>query len=323
MTVLRVGTWNLYEYDRHDHRDPAAAQRYTQVAKVLTDLDVDVIAVQEVCGRGRAALEQLAKDAGMFCWYDPPFVDEDEYFRGRVAFAGTEPRPSDFHVGLLWNPARIRARVDGFRPFEGGGEFWHAAAVQEFRVDGLDRPLVVGSYHGTPFQQDARPDEARRIVSILTRPYGENRLAIIGGDWNSISADRVHRDGEWQFWHPDPYWIEGAENVWREPFTYQCIVTETGPDGMPVRWHADRRPGEVLMRAGCRDTAALAGAAWAPSVGHADHADMGYRTLDTHRVSPALTPAVADWQVVDWQVAREASDHLPVVTTLDLSRLES
>lgn len=83
-----------------------------------------------------------------------------------------------------------------------------------------------------------------------------------------------------------------------------------------MRWHADRRPGEVLLRAGCRDAAALAEAKFAPSVDHSDHADMGERCIDTHQVSPALASSVVAWEVHDTPAAREASDHLPVVTTL-------
>lgn len=317
-TTLRVGTWNLYEYGRH-WREADAAARYKQVASVLAELDCDVIAVQEVCGRGRADLEHLAREAGFSCWYDPPWADEDGGHIGRVAIADTGARESDFHVGLLWRRSdKIRPYLDGFRGYP-GAEFWHAAVIQAFRVEGLDRPIFVGSYHSTPFQQDARPDEARRIASILTRPYGSDRLAIIGADWNSISADRVQDSDGWRYWHPDPYWPSDRPNEWREAYGYQCVVDEDDEQGRPVRWHADRRPGEVLLRAGCRDAAALAGAAWAPSVGHYDHADMGHRCIDTHRVSPGLAPAVVGWEVIDTAASRAASDHLPVITSLDLS----
>lgn len=324
MTTLKIATWNIYEYDR-ERRDEAARARYDLVAKVLADDlgDCDVVALQEICGRGRNALERLADASGMFCWWDPPYVSEDGPYRGRVAIAGTEPRPSDFHVGLLWRGPHVRARYGGFQPYPGSGEFWHGLVMQEFAIEGFDRPLHVGSYHGTPFQRDGRPDEARRIVSALTRPYGEDRLAIIGADWNSISADRVQKpDGTWDFWHPDPYWTDGAANVWKEPYAYQCLVDDVDEQGMPSQWHADRRPGEVLLWSGCRDAAALAGAAWTPSVGHFGHADMGDRTIDTHRVSPALAPAVVGWDVISTPTAKQASDHLPVVTTLQLDRLD-
>ncbi|ASR39928.1 hypothetical protein BAY61_32105 (plasmid) [Prauserella marina] len=319
MTVIRVATWNLFEFDRH-RGDKDAATRYRRISSVLAELDVDIAAAEEVCGRGSRALEELAVSAGLDCWYDPPFVT----YERRVAITDTGSRESDFHVGLLWTrkAAKVRAHRDGFRGYPGGGEFWHGLALQKFEIEGLDRPLVVGSYHGAPFAQDARPDEARRVVSAMTRPDPDHRLAIVGADWNSISADRIQNpDGTWTYWHPDPYWNENGQNTWRDIYNYQCIVTERDEQGRPTRWHADRRPGQVLLDAGCRDAAALAGAAWTPTTGHHPADDAPFRTIDTHRVSPALAPAVIGWEVIDTDAARKVSDHLPVVTTLDLARL--
>lgn len=307
--ILKVATYNTWDYGQH--QDEPRADLVHKVIRQLVDDGVHLIAAQELY-QPRDLLT-LAEEAGLTCYYDPPWWDEDEYSRGRIAAAAANGQsPVKHHVGLLWDPKVMRARPDTWRSFP---DFWHNLAVCDFDVDGL--VIRAGSYHGPPFGRNRRCDEAERVVSVMTRPYAEHPRSLIGGDWNSISADRVKgENGQSTYWHPEPF-----DEPWREPYVYQCEVLSEASDGTPVHWHADRRPGQVLLRAGIRDTAALTGTPWVPTVGHADHADMGSRAIDTWRTSSNLAPAVIDHQVVDNPLTRAASDHLPVVATLDLSRL--
>ncbi|SDZ50764.1 Endonuclease/Exonuclease/phosphatase family protein [Saccharopolyspora shandongensis] len=313
MTVLRIGTWNIYEYARaNTYRDKQAADRYALVRKAIAELECDLLMLQEICA-GPHALLEIAEETGMSCRYKQPWWDEEGGEPGRSAIAGTKPR-ADFHVGLLWNPSAITPYTDTFRAYD--GEFWHNLASLAFDVDGV--LLRAASYHGNPFGREKRIDEAERVVSALTRPYGQFPLGIVGADWNSVSDDRVPgADGSWQHYHPDPY----TDRPWVEPFIYQCLWDIDDATGLPTNWRADRRPGTTLWSAGLRDTAALVNKPWHRTVGHFDHADMGDRAIDGHRVTPALAPAVVDHEVIENDRTRGASDHLPVVTTLDLDRL--
>lgn len=316
---LRLATYNLLDYGAADRRDAEEHARYKLVEEVVRQLvdehGVGLITVQEVCGGGAHGLLDLAEATGLECHYRRPIVDEDGGQVGRIAVAAAGgQRPVKHHVGLLWDPAVVAPVPDTWREY--GAEMWHNLAICTFNVHGYR--VRVGSYHGPPFGRGRRCDEAERVVSAMTRPYSEQSLSIVGADWNSISADKVRDpDGTWRYWHPDPY----ADQPWTEPFIYQCEVEDEEDDGRPRRWRADRRPGQVFVHAGIRDTAALAGAPWAPTVGHFGHADMGFRTIDTFRVTPTLAEAVVRHEVVDTELTRAASDHLPVVVTLDLDRL--
>ncbi|MEV0702694.1 hypothetical protein AB0I53_32895 [Saccharopolyspora sp. NPDC050389] len=126
----------------------------------------------------------------------------------------------------------------------------------------------------------------------------------------------MQRDGRWVHYHPDPY----AGQPWNSNFIHQCLY-KLSESGEPVNWRADRQPGQTLLAAGLKDTAALVNKPWQRTVGHYSHADMGSREIDGHRVTSSLASAVIDCDVVKTDLTRAASDHLPKVTTLDLSRL--
>lgn len=170
----------------------------------------------------------------------------------------------------------------------------------------------------------------------MGRPPG-----LIGGDWNSISADRVFRAGwvseddaepdRWVLYDPDPY--TGPDRQWHGDLVYQTRW-ETDARGVR-RWWADREPGEVLYAGGLRDVAAELKAPWQTTVGHCGDDPYGERRIDAIRVTEEVVPALRGYEVVNNEMTRaasdfsehgqkprtvdpkKASDHLPVVVTYD------
>jgi endonuclease/exonuclease/phosphatase family metal-dependent hydrolase len=300
---VRFSSYNLLNLFSGD--SPAARRHYEAVAGVISGLRTDVLAVQEVLAPDAESaalrLRQLASDTGMRCEV-PGLPGEDS--RAAIAFGG-----HGFHVGLLWR--------DGIEPVPGslrclgGRDFWHGLAVVTLDLGGT--LIRHGSFHATPFCRALRADQNERLVAAITRPEGQPP-ALIGGDWNTESADRIAPEpvtGTWRLYEPaDPY--AGIE--WFADMIYQC-QWDYDSRGRRRHW-ADRRPGDVLWAGGLHDAAALAGADWQPTTGH--HPDDVYgrngvrRRIDAVRVTDELAAAIRGHHVLDSEAAREASDHLPV-----------
>jgi len=268
---------------------------------VIRSLDPDVLAVQEILAADRLTaarrLRQLADDVGLCSEVPGPGGDRET----AIAVGG-----HGYHVGLMWRDG-IEA-VPGSLRCRGGGDFWHGLAVVTFDVGGT---LVRhGSFHATPFGRALRADQNERLVAAITRPAGQPP-ALVGGDWNTESADRILCPGGWNLYEPaDPY----AGVDWFADLIYQCRW-DYDSRGRRRHW-ADRRPGDVLWAGGLHDAAALLGAEWQPTTGH--HPDDVYgahgvrRRIDGVRVTGHLAAALHAHHVLDSALTRRASDHLPV-----------
>jgi endonuclease/exonuclease/phosphatase family metal-dependent hydrolase len=284
---------------------PAARRHYEAVTGVIRALGTDVLAVQEILAPDERSaarrLRQLASDVGMRCEVPGSRDRPGEEDRAAIAFGG-----HGFHVGLMWR--------DGIEPVpgslrcHGGRDFWHGLAMVTLDLGGT--LIRHGSFHATPFCRALRADQNERLVAAVTRPEGQPP-ALVGGDWNTESADRIASAGTWRLYeHADPY--AGIE--WFADLVYQC-QWDYDSRGRRRHW-ADRRPGDVLWAGGLHDAAALAGAGWQPTTGH--HPDDVYgrhgvrRRIDAVRVTGQLAAAIRGHRVLDSAVAREASDHLPV-----------
>jgi hypothetical protein len=82
------------------------------------------------------------------------------------------------------------------------------------------------------------------------------------------------------------------------------------------RRRADRGPGEVLWAGGLHDAAAALRAPWQPTFGH-EMDDPGAESrvrlrIDGVRVTRSALGALRAHHVEDTELARRASDHLPV-----------
>lgn len=289
-------------YDLFLDGSPAGQERYQLVIDTIREAGPDVLAIQEVraadSATARQRLGQLAADTGLRCLVPGP-----DGGAGRPALAvGSH----GYHVGLLW-----RAGID---PVPGSlqvrsQDFWHGLATVVLDVGG--RRVRHGSYHAPPFGRRMRADESELLLAAITRSGGP-LPALVGGDWNAESADRVPAaTGGWQLYEPgDPY----AGVSWFPDMAYQCDLTydETGQP----RHRVDRSAGEVLWAGGLYDAAAALQAPWQPTTGHHPgdaYAQRGVRRrIDVVRVTGEVVGALRAHRVEDSTRARLASDHLPV-----------
>jgi endonuclease/exonuclease/phosphatase family metal-dependent hydrolase len=272
---------------------------YDAIVAVIRSLDTDVLAVQELLASDPAGagslLRTLAADVGMRC--EVPGAGP------AVAFGG-----HGYHVGLMWREG-IEAVPDSLHRF-GGADFWHGLALATLDVGGI---LVRhGSFHASPFCRMLRTDQNERLIAAVSRSRGSASPALIGADWNAECADRIlGADGVLRLYEVvDPY----VEVPWFADLVYQC-GWDYDPSGVRRHW-ADRRAGDVLWSGGLHDAAAVLGAPWQASTGH--HPDDVYaqhglrRRIDAIRVTPELIPALRAHEITASDLAKAASDHLPV-----------
>jgi endonuclease/exonuclease/phosphatase family metal-dependent hydrolase len=302
IVVVRFGSYNLL--DLYMKPDASGEQdRYQRVYEVIRTAQVDVLAVQELIadGEDKAALAgrrlfELAEAVGMRCDVRP----------NQPAVAVGTHR---FHTGLLWaDGIESTGRLGAY----GAGNFWHSLARVDLDVGG--QVVRHASFHATPFGRHMRADHSERVLSATLRqaPKGPN---LIGGDWNSLSSDRIN-DGK-DFYDPDPW----TDQPWHPDFVFQCGWTY---DATGQRIHqADRMPADVLYAGGFRDVAAELGAPWENTCGHWDGgADpLGARRLDRILGSADVLAALTGYEVIRTPLAEQASDHLPVVVSYDPTRI--
>jgi endonuclease/exonuclease/phosphatase family metal-dependent hydrolase len=293
-------TLDLFETDTAE-----AQERYQLVTEVIRGLGADVLAVQEIRAQqadtARARLRRLAADVGMNCVV--PGLDEGP---GRTALA-TGAR--GYHCGLLWR-AGIEPVPGSFRA-AGVGRLWHGAGWLTLTVGGVQ--VRHATFHATPFTRRLRADENELLLAMLgSGPDGDVPL-LVGADWNTESADRIldEATGELMLYEPaDPF----DRVAWFDGLVHQC---DWNYDRRGRRQHwADRRPGDVLFAGGLLDAAAVLRAPWQPTVGHFPGDGYGARgirrRIDAIRVTEPVAPALRAHHIIDTELARRASDHLPV-----------
>jgi endonuclease/exonuclease/phosphatase family metal-dependent hydrolase len=281
----------------------AGREHYRQVVQVARALDPDVLAVQEIRAEdqktAQARMTQLAGDIGMDC-----AVPGSGTGSGRPVLAmGTR----GYHAGLMWRPG-IEPVPGSLRAY-GLGNFWHSLACVSLDVGG--QQVRHASHHATPFGRQLRADQNERLTAVLK--YSGGQPVLVGADWNTECADRVYDEasGTWVMYEPrDPY----SGLSWFDGLVYQC---EWDYDERGQRRHwADRRPGDVLWAGGLHDAAAVLRAPWQATVGH--HPDDTYgvrgirRRIDGVRVTGPMLGALRAHHVDGTELARSASDHLPV-----------
>lgn len=298
-------TFNLYK----ERRGPELA-RYEQVAEVIAGLDADVVAIQEIrTDHAPAAgdlLARIAKAAGMTAEVTPAWWTEDDAQNPTYAIA---PGAHTFHTGLMWKPdAGIEPDLRSLRTW-GAGTFFHSLIRLTLRLDGI--PVGFASYHAAPFGRQMRADQAERVLAAVTRPMGP---VLLGGDMNAIGAAWVTGPGgQMGLYDPDPY----ADIEWFGDLVYQCDWRYE-PDGRRVFW-ADRRPTDIFISGGLHDVAATLKAPFQPSTGHHRLDEFGQRgvsrRIDQVYATANLVPGLHDYEVVDTPLARQASDHLPVLVS--------
>ncbi len=297
-------TYNMLDLFADD--SAAGLEHYRLAVESARALDADILAVQEVRGgdqkTAQARLRQLADDLGLSCQV-PAEGGGGGTPRTALAVGGR-----GYHVGLMWR-AGIEPVPGTLRKY-GTRDFWHSLAYVTLDVGGPK--IRHASFHATPFCRRMRADQNERLVAALTNASA-GLPVMVGADWNTESADRVWDEGSrrWDLYEPrDPY----AEVGWFDGLIYQC---EWDYDERGQRRHwADRRPGDVLWAGGLHDVAAALRADWQPTTGHHLSGSRGgrgiKRRIDGVRVTSKLLGALRAHHVESTEVARMASDHLPV-----------
>ena len=300
---VRFASYNLLDLFESDSAQER--ERYRLVREVIAGLDADVLAVQEIRASqpepAIARLRRLAGDVGMEC-----VVPADGDGPGRTALA-TGGR--GYHCGLLWRPG-VAAVPGSFRESP-VGRLWHGAGWLMLDFGGV---LVRhGTFHAAPFVRQLRADQNEMLIALIGSGPDRAVPLLMGADWNTESADLVADDetGEQKLYEPaDPF----AGVPWFDGLIHQC---EWSYDLRGRRKHrADRHPGDVLFAGGLLDAAALLRAPWQPTCGH--YPGDGYgsrgilRRIDAIRVQRRVAPALRAYHVTDTELARQASDHLPV-----------
>ncbi|MFF2374788.1 hypothetical protein ACFVUW_10430 [Streptomyces xiamenensis] len=297
--------------------DATRDDRYERIVHVISDMDPDVIAVQEILGStpylAGDGLLQLAADTGLTCNTIQRPVYEDAA-RPALASAVNHERYDErdvnrrrYHTGLMWRPG-IAPVPGGWRHYSDGRDFWHSLATLILDCGGPK--IKVASFQGDPFRPDHRFNEARRVVSAFR---DRSIPGVIGMDANGASSDR-RADGE--FYDAD-YCVD-ATNF--EDLVYQAEWNDD-PDAPSV---VDRRAAEVMRRGRLHDVAPALAAPWEATTGHwtgenGGTADpWGPRRIDHIRLTPHLLPGVRGYTAWRTPDSLRASDHLPVVVDFDL-----
>jgi endonuclease/exonuclease/phosphatase family metal-dependent hydrolase len=277
-------------------------EHYGLVVDTIRALGTDVLAVQELRAPDLQVavtrLRRLADDVGMRC----TLPGSDGADCGALAMGA-----HGFHAGLIWRHG-IEPVPGSLRRY-GQGDFWHSLAFLTLDIGG--RPVRHASHHATPFGRLLRADQNERLVAALTVPPG-GPPTLVGADWNTECADRVpDESGNWVLYEPgDPY----ADVPWSDRMINQCDW-DYDEHGQRRHW-VDRRPGDVLWAGGLHDVAAALRAPWQPTAGHHPSDPFGRggirRRIDAIRVTTKVLPALRAHHVTDTELARRASDHLPV-----------
>lgn len=273
--MIKIGTYNLFEFGSAS--DDAAGRR-PDIIEAIRDLDVDVLAVQEIDGEGtgrEAIMNRLAEDTGLRC-----------RIGGVYALAVSGYR---FATGVLWHPRVQPTEV----VWPGQGAFRHRVAGIIVHVGGIR--TMVGSFHADAARTHQRIDDAASLAMCATR--GPWQAAVIGGDFNDTAT-------------LDPDWT-GTPNT-----SYIYETQWDVRDGVVHHW-PDRRAAHTLELGGLFDTAALVDPPVQPTAGHWPGDWSTNRRKDRIYVTEPLRPVVRALTVVDTPTTVRASDHLPAVVHLD------
>ncbi|RJQ92393.1 exonuclease/endonuclease/phosphatase family protein [Amycolatopsis panacis] len=290
LLLASVNAFNLYDGDE--------TERFARIEALIAGLDADIVAVQEIIARPQepgttdpgkrdlaaTRVRRLATAIDRYCEVD-----------GDVVFA---VGGGVHHAALFWRAgmAPIAGSVRRFERDPAG--MWHSFVTCVFAPHG--RRMRVGCGQLSPFDPGLGWGW-RDAGQVLRAMNGDDTPGLAVADWNGFGTD-VDYD-------PDPY--PAAE--WHPVFAYQY-----GPDGT-----LDRSTAYRLERLGrLRDAARITNSAWAPTTGFHPADPHPPRRIDrwyaTHRMPD---PAIRSVRVLDHELVGDATDHAPVLLTLDPAQL--
>ena len=197
----------------------------------------------------------------------------------RLAVAPSRRLPT----AVAWNPD-VLSLVDYETTY--AEDLHHGYCAPRFTLPGLHVPLVAISAHLTPYSAQAAAQEAQLLNA---RTYRHSGVAVIAGDINHVPLSDLEPD--WTLVQP-----------------YNRASRCRRRKSVDEPWQSDPIVGEVLRDADFVDVVA------AGPTGKA-----GLVRVDQAHVTPALTPAIADYWVVD---PGSCSDHYGIAIKLDLEHVD-
>jgi endonuclease/exonuclease/phosphatase family metal-dependent hydrolase len=313
LSKVRFGSYNLFNFYQSSTAEEEA--RYSQIYEVISSMDVDVLAVQEVIfkhpdpeERARESalrLEKLASSVGMYCHYAP----------GQPAISTAA---TGFHVGLLWRP--------GIEPVPGGwGSFtrspaglFHSLASLVLDIGG--HQVRFASFHGDPFSPENRLLEAYQVLRAIN---DDDIPGIIGMDSNGMGAARVPLKWSSRWWRPWQRSTYYDEDVYRKAEWFPRISHQISLQGRGQR--TDRRAAQVLespQLGRLHDCAVLAGVPWEPTTGHWPTDPHPFRrpvrALATRHFREK--EVITGFRTLKTELTLSTSDHLPVIAELRMDK---
>jgi endonuclease/exonuclease/phosphatase family metal-dependent hydrolase len=316
VTSLRVISYNLHDFGKPDRYLPSVEDETTRQLEqigLLKRLAPDVLCVQEIWWQprlGQLGQEWDATDVeafgrlGLALGMDGFFVPAPHSHCHMAIFC----RP-DLHAGRhrqyqwnLWHGAGsldldIPSTVDN-RGDNGPGS--NGRCVENRSAEEHGVLLRVAVTHLGPWDPEYRFGEARQVAGQFAKP---GIPTVIAADRNCLGEDLAY--------DPEPDWtlLPPEEREYH-------IMWRTDPTEPP---RADRRPSQLLHRAGLTDAACHLRVPWQPTAGHRP-GDLP-RRIDGFWLTATALPALRDYRVHDSPEARRLSDHLPVEIELDLDKL--
>ncbi|MEU0350869.1 endonuclease/exonuclease/phosphatase [Streptomyces sp. NPDC006237] len=189
-----------------------------------------------------------------------------------------------------------RVQCLGFSPDGACGNFHHTALRARMRITGVREPVLLLHTHLDPFS----PQDRLAEVQWLTEHAGARTL--LAGDLNTPGAD----DEEPEDWDLIPAHQHSGHRLML-------------PDGS--YGGTDRRAIRALMHAGFVDPPVHLDQPIPRTAGHLCPEQKWDHRADHVLLSPTLAPALHSYEVLDNTVTQQLSDHLPVIVTLDITRM--
>ena len=291
MQTARIVSYNADHFDpeqlsgdQYQYLDTGIENRFEHIPSLLSELEPDIILMQELYGTDQTQLEEsargLAQKLGFSC-----------EFQGEVTAAKSQHH--NLGTGVLWGPR--------FEPtaYTRVSNLWQPLNIVEGTIDG--QPLTGASFHAQSVGKvetcgDTRPSDHEKLLAIARR-YPR---IILGADWNGISK-----------WDTDPQ----PETPLHEVMTPRevAFVLNRSPanileDGGLIdlaAYYAHSTGGILETTTGGRPTR------------------EGPQRLDRLYAWQAIAERICAISVIKTELAGKLSDHYPKVLDLDISPLKT
>lgn len=179
---ITVASYNPDHLYSPNHLYAGHEDRYELAEEIILGINPHVLLMQEIVAKRQEEAEhnihRLAEATGLRC---------ELRYGPNTTCTVIKSNTHNLANGVLWHPD---IEAVEWQQLTG---LWHGLGMLTTRIDGTQ--VNYGCYHGQPAgwhaSGDTRPEEARRIGELVAT-YGPDSLTVVGGDWNSLSADRAN-----------------------------------------------------------------------------------------------------------------------------------